>query len=803
MNIRKNQSGIPKEKKSDTGKLKLPKIRKDVKNQEEKPKKEKVDKKNGKSFFKVPKFSKTPKAIKEQEVLRESEVSKESLTLKEPKALNEPGKKKKQFSLKERFGKRKIKDKIPKQEGKRVERVPWYKGIQTKLWSIVFIPIIFLVVLGVVSYSKTSVGIMNSYTGSLSKAIELTASYYEFVFSAVRSDFNGLLKENGISGYVNGTLENVEGTDNNYFYNELYKNFNSSMEENKFLSNAYLLTDNAESVTTSDTEQKKLYKAMSETEQGKEALANEENNFYYYGVIPKVDKALGTNQEEYAIRMMRRVNDSSDGMIVLDLEREQIESVIGKLEAKDGSIAALVTRDGSEIYGPEAQVEEGKKYFYGQDFFTEGMDSEETVIQRMIQVEGKSYFFLMAKIEGAKCAVCYMVPQAVIQEQASEIKDITVFLVIISIIVAGFIGIIVARGITRTISSFLKQIKKVSNGDLTVTIYTKRNDEFAILATGISDMIAHTKHLIQKVETVSTDLMNISKQVIESSEMFLKSSKVIENSVAEIEIGTSSQAEHSVDCLTEMENLSKRIQNVNENTQKISEIANGTNQSIHSGMNTMHILNEKSQSTAEITHVVIEGIENLEKQSQSIGQIIGAINDIASETNLLSLNASIEAARAGAAGKGFSVVASEIRKLADQSMESANEIQNIIDEITNNTRYVVETAKQADGIVQEQQNAVNNTTEAFEMMQKQVAVLMKELNGILTGVKEMEETRHATLNAIEEISAVSEETAAATEEVSSVVEKQLDMVGELGRNSEQLSTSSDELSKSINQFKIR
>ena len=817
MNLRKKQGGIQKtkrkEKQVDTSKLKLPKIVRSTKEKGEK------DLKKTKKEKKLPKLPKLSKQSNESKLPKQPKVEKDNK--KHSKKLSMPafmsfGKKKEakeKIPLKDRFLRKKREEGVQQGEFKRIEKVPWYRGIQVKLWSIVFIPIIFLIVLGVVSTSKASTGIMESYTSSLSKAIGLTADYYDFIFSTVRSNYNALLKENGLKGYVNGVMQKMGDEDSDKFYNDMYKQFKNDVAENKFLNNVYILTDDDKSITTSGAEKDKILTDLCDTKQGAEAMEDDENAFYYYGTVPELDAGLNTSTDEYAIRMMRKVTGSGSeddglkgGIIVLDLTREQIERVIGKLDVGDGSISALITRDGQEIYGTDAKVEEGKFNFVGQDFYTqalEELEGEETILQKNIQVEGKEYFFVMSKIGDTKCSICYMVPQSVINEQASNIKDITVFLVIISIIVAGFFGILVAQGISKTISSFLKQIKKVSKGDLTVKVYTKRKDEFAVLATGISDMIVHTKHLIQKVEEVSTELTDISKQVIESSEMFLESSKGIESSVNEIEIGTTNQAEHSVNCLNEMDHLSKRIQNVSDNTQKISEIAAGTSESIHSGMDTMEILNEKSQSTAEITNVVIEGIENLEKKSKSIGQIIGVINDIASETNLLSLNASIEAARAGAAGRGFSVVAAEIRKLADQSMDSAKEIQDIVDEITNNTKYVVETAKQADDIVQEQQKAVNDTTEAFEVMQQQVRVLMKELESILAGVQQMEETRNVTLNAIQEISAVSEETAASAEEVSNVVEKQLDVVGELSENSEHLSSSADELSKAVNQFTIR
>ena len=687
-------------------------------------------------------------------------------------------------------------------EFKRVEKVSFLRGIQFKLYTLIVIPILFLIILGVVSYQKASTGIRESYVESASSAVELTTSYYDFVFDTLKSNYNEVVVESKLRTYVNGGYAKMETTDGMTYYNEKYKAFNYDVTDNKFLRDVYIVTDNDRSIATTNSTAKGLYSALLATEQGT-MVAEKKNGYFYFGTMPEVDEALKADSSEYAIRILRKIPDG-EGFLVLDLERGEMENLLAQLDIGEGSIVSFVTQDGTEIYDGQLEPKDGDLYFYGQDYYTEFMaDEEKTTEQKFVTYKGKSYMLLMAKVGETNAAICGLIPESTINEQASEIKNVTVVLVIVSIVLSLLLGMIIAQGMSRTITSILAQIKKVSQGDLTVQIRVRRKDEFAVLATGISDMIAHTKHLIQKVEGVSTELTGISEEVIQSSEAFLESSKGIEGAVGEIEIGTNDQAKHSVDCLTEMDNLSNRIQVVHQNTQKISEIANDTEGSIQTGMGTMKILNEKSHSTAEITNVVIDSIEELERQTKSIGQIVSAINDIASETNLLSLNASIEAARAGEAGRGFSVVASEIRKLADQSMESAGEIQKIIEQIVMTTKNAVEIAQQADGIVKEQQTAVDDTTDAFKTMEKQVALLMKELEGILEGVKEMDRTRSVTLSAIEEISAVSEETAAAATSVTNMVGKQLEGVEDLSQNSERLSASAEELEQAIGQFTIR
>lgn len=686
-------------------------------------------------------------------------------------------------------------------EYQRVEKVKWYHGIQLKLYSLIVIPILFLVILGMVSYSKASSGIKNTYVESVSSSIELTTSYYDFVFGTIKTDYNALFVDSKLRNYVNGGYSELSTVEGMSYYNEKYKEFNYDVTDNKFLNNVYLLTDAAASITTTNSGEDNLYSVLLKTEQGK--LASQDNTkYYYFGTIPEVDEALHTSQDQYAIRIIRQV-PKAEGCLVLDLSRAQMQEILGQLEVGDGCISAFVTGDGYEVYGEGIEEKEGTTYFSGQKYFEKAMESEEKSFQKEVQYKGTSYLFLMSKVGDTEAAVCCLIPIATINQQASGIRNVTVVLLIVSIIISALLGLVIAQGMSHTISNIMKQIKKVSNGDLTVKICTRRKDEFAALATGISDMIAHTKHLIQQVEGVTSELTGISEDVIRNSQEFLSSSKSIEQSVEEIEVGTTNQAEHSVDCLEEMDTLSNRIQVVNTNTHKISDIASDTETSIRTGMESMTVLSEKSHSTAEITNVVIESIEKLEKQSKSIGQIVGVINEIASETNLLSLNASIEAARAGEAGRGFSVVATEIRKLADQSMASAEEIQKIIEEIVKTTKNAANTAKEADNIVHEQQEAVDHTTDAFRSMESQVNVLMSELESILAGVQEMEKTRSATLSAIEEISAVSEQTAASVTDVNSMIGKQLQGVEELSQNSERLSTSAEELGKAVNQFTIR
>jgi methyl-accepting chemotaxis protein len=213
-------------------------------------------------------------------------------------------------------------------------------------------------------------------------------------------------------------------------------------------------------------------------------------------------------------------------------------------------------------------------------------------------------------------------------------------------------------------------------------------------------------------------------------------------------------------------------------------------------------LNNKSKDTTNVTQLVIKDIEELEKQSQNIGNFVGIINEIASQTNLLSLNASIEAARAGEAGRGFAVVADEIRKLADQSIEAANQIQSIVTEIQNKTQGTVQSAKQAESIVESQMESLNKTIKVFEEINNHVGNLVNNLDIISVGIKGIESAKNVSMDAISNISAVAQETAAASEEVSATATSQISSVENLSQSAMELADNAKKLEQAIKLFKI-
>ena len=412
------------------------------------------------------------------------------------------------------------------------------------------------------------------------------------------------------------------------------------------------------------------------------------------------------------------------------------------------------------------------------------------------------YLFAYSRISGKGYAVCALVSEDYIMENVSGIKTITVAVVLFAAIIAFATGTVLARGISKAINSMIRSLKKVADGDFTVQVTTKRSDEFMLMAEAITDTVEHVKGLISNVQEVNTQLVEAAERVNESSSIFMETTQNINGSVDEIKTGAYKLDEDSDNCLAQMDKLSEKIETVTTNTEDIGKVVESTRESIISGIGSMEGVTESTESTTRITAHVIEAIEGLQDKSRSIGTIVGVINEIAEQTNLLSLNASIEAARAGDAGRGFAVVASEISKLADQSLKSADQIRKIIDEIILNTSNVVDIAKEAFVIVQAQDKSVNDTTEAFEDMKKNINTLLGSLQEITQNVVNMEGARVMTLESIENISSVSAETAACSLSVSETVEYQNKAIYGLDAAANTLTAKAEQLTELLSQFNV-
>lgn len=733
-------------------------------------------------------------------------------------------------SIKERTrkAKKEIGDDVDAIKGQRADKkkIGFFSGIRFKITAAFIIPVLLMIVLGVVSYSRSAEALTSSYEATAKTTVDTTADYLDMVIETIRTSSYDIAVSSIAREYYGGAY-----SDDAYNESKVYTTLKNEIESrklgNKYIKNVVFTANYGKGVSTAVSyTPDDIYESFKQLDIAKQV---DENDFMWVGRHEEADALMETSG--YAFSVIRKAYNTyyrQVGYVVVDVDYNKIADTITNVNLGDGAVVALITPDGRELSYKhveenveaenadaveETEKESSKKssdtadildneYITGTAVYDIIKNSEEPSGSEYVDYEGEQYLLIYNKLDSQGFMVATLVPRAYIIADANQIAVITAVTVVITALMVIFIGLVLSTSIGTTIRKIMNGLEKAATGDLTVNIKTRRKDEFMILCNSTNKMIGNIRALLDKADVVSKAVGNASESVADNSGVLLDETKSITSSIAEVEQGIVMQAQDAENCLVRMDDLSKKIEIVTDNTNKIAEIADNTKGIVSNGLGTIEELKDKAKATTQVTAEVISNIQELDAASGSIAKIIGAINDIADQTSLLSLNASIEAARAGDAGRGFAVVADSIRKLAEQSLNSVNEIREIVGKIQKQTVDTVEVAKQAELIVSSQEEALKNTIDVFHDIDNHVSGLADNLSKISEGINDMDVAKRDTLAAIESISAVAEETASSATEVNNAASRQLEAVEKLNNESEGLITHSEDLVEAINKFTI-
>lgn len=697
-------------------------------------------------------------------------------------------------------------------KGRRSDRkkLHLFSGIRFKITVAFIVPVVLMIGLGVISYNRSAEALTSNYESSSKSTLDTAASYMNLIIETIRTASYDISVSTIAREYYGQTYAKDAYKESTVF-STLRTEIESRKIANKYIRNIAFVANYGNAISTALSYlDDSIYENVRKLDCAKRT---DKEDFIWLGNHPELDDYIGTSR--YAFGILRKAYNMKFrqiGYIVVDVDYDEIANHIASINMGENAILALITPDGREISYkniPVSDEAEGQandsldtEYIVNSELYDKILASEENGGSEYVEYNGEKYLLLYNKLESQGFMMVSLVPESYIIADADETARITAAAVAVTALIVIVIGFILSTSMGTTIRKIMNGLEKASTGDLTVDIHTRRKDEFMILCESTNQMLGNIRALINKADTVAKALGNASERVGGNSGILLEETKSITTSISDVEKGIVMQANDAENCLTRMDDLSKKIGVVSENTGKIADIADVTKSTVSDGLATIDTLQDKVKATTQVTAEVISNIEDLEKASQSIANIVGAINDIADETSLLSLNASIEAARAGDAGRGFAVVAESIRKLAEQSLNSVNEIRNIVGKIQKQTVDTVEVAKQAEVIVNSQEEALKATIDVFHDIDKHVSGLAENLSQISAGIDAMEGAKKDTLAAIESISAVAEETASAVTEVNEAAGRQLEAVKKLNNESEELIDRSEDLVEAINKFTI-
>ncbi|WP_158302007.1 methyl-accepting chemotaxis protein [Paenibacillus mesophilus] len=348
---------------------------------------------------------------------------------------------------------------------------------------------------------------------------------------------------------------------------------------------------------------------------------------------------------------------------------------------------------------------------------------------------------------------------------------VIILIAVSAIVVCSAAGYLITSFITRPVHHIQQLMARAQEGDLTVRGSYRSKDEIGLLTTDFNQMIDGLREVIVKISLESQSLSASSEQLLASSEQSNQTINQVVSAIQAIASGADAQLQSTEESARAMEEMAEGIKRIADSASEVSETsveaskqANDGNIAIQKAIDQMDLIRASVSDSAQV-------VKQLGARSREIGQIVDAITDISAQTNLLALNAAIEAARAGEHGRGFAVVADQVRKLAEQSRQSAEQIVTIIRQVQIETDHAIVTMDRGD---QEVRNGTVVMHEAGEAFRK-----------ILHAVQEVADQ-------IQEVSAASEQMSASTQQVAASLQNMKSIANVAFSNTESVAASSEE-----------
>lgn len=497
------------------------------------------------------------------------------------------------------------------------------------------------------------------------------------------------------------------------------------------------------------------------------------------------------------------LNDKSGVLKVLsaDMSLQRISIIVNSFVQMDDAQTFLVDASNGTILAHRDNSLISTKISSASGKFLQGAAAKIADYDLTPDEIDKNITYFM-EVEGTNWILVSYVPSAVVYK---DVKLIRTAMIIIGAISLLLLGILIARVVHIVISpvkNLTEAITAMTDGDFTVSVDTKSRDEIGLMSVHVEKFIDSMRQMISSIHGVSGKLhlqadnsTTVSGQMYDASRTQSQSMQELNNTVEQLSVSVNEIAENAT-------TLAMVVAETRENGAKVDTKMKETVEVSEEGKTDMQNVGDAMKSINDSVTKLQAAIDKVGTASGEITNITSVISNIAEETNLLSLNASIEAARVGEAGKGFAVVATEIGKLAKNSAESVSSIEGLIYEIN---ELVKDAVAQADNSV----DNINNSSELVGGALKTFDVIFANIDEVNTLVQEMIEKVEKVDEVASSVAAISEEQAASSEEILATSDNMVEQANHITGNSEtvasdakELTRSAEELANQVAMFKI-
>ena len=388
-------------------------------------------------------------------------------------------------------------------------------------------------------------------------------------------------------------------------------------------------------------------------------------------------------------------------------------------------------------------------------------------------------------------------------QSSAKTKNIGLIISIMILIIGILFATYISNTIARPVSRVTERMEAMAEGDLTHQLFnSNRRDEIGTLSHAIDNLTAKMQSILSSIHNVSENVAAHSEELAQSANEVKHGSDQIAVTMHEIAEGTDTQARRTTNLAEIIVEYKQGVQSASEEGQSLFALSGDVQQLTLLGQGKMVETSTQMLSIDQIVHDAVEKVESLNHQSLQITNLVSVISDIANQTNLLALNAAIEAARAGEHGKGFAVVADEVRKLAEQVQYSVSDISTIVETIQTETTTVTSTLHSGYEEVRKGTAQMNETAVTFNEISIAVEKMINNIESIASNLNEIEHKTSVINETVEEIAAVTEESAAGIQQTSATVQETTSTMEEMASSTDQLAQMAMKLNDEVQQFKL-
>lgn len=511
-----------------------------------------------------------------------------------------------------------------------------------------------------------------------------------------------------------------------------------------------------------------------------------------------------------SIETANEVKDSIEYILNNNVEDEigMLQDLVEEKASKDNIAYAVIIDNNIKSIAHSDEEKIGK--VYDDDYTIDGVKGGKLQTSKFYaDVQQYWTYDIMIPLEknGVKYgALDIGIPISGIDNVVNSFFKIQALFILVAIVIISMVLIYILNKTFNNMKYIVKAIDNISNFNLEkdneLEALSKQGNEFGMIGTLLLDMNEKLRGLVFTIKNNADKVEEVSKELAEITNENVKSIESVDNSISEISKSAQSQSDDIQNEVIEINDLSSQIDNVIEKTDiAFDKIVNTSNLS-KEGLNIVENLSKCSERNKFISEDIKSIVYEVDINSKEISSIVDTINDIAEQTNLLALNASIEAARAGENGKGFVVVAEEVKKLSEETSKFTNEIRERINLVQQKSGHAVKAVDENISVVEENAHAVSDTNEIFNKLSEEIKIINDNMSNIMGYSRSMNSKKDSILDISQNISAASEETSASTDEICTIVTTQSDEMKKLYGKVEALQSYSDLLSEQVGEFKL-